>query len=107
MRTFNCKLKDKSYELYFDNRALYEFENVHGDTATKVFSTGEIGFRALTHFVYAGLLHLDNNPTLDEVINLIPTKSFEAVSLSVAQALNDAFEDGEDSEKNPKADHQE
>lgn len=105
-RTFNVTLKDgKSYELMFDNRALYEFEGVHGTTVTELMSSGKIGFQAVSHLVYAGLLHSDDSPTLPEVIDMIPPQKLVKIVDVLVKALGDAldFEEGDEPVKKAKA----
>lgn len=101
-RTFNIKLKDgDSHELLYDNRALYEFEGIHGDTAMRVMSSGNIGFRSITHLVWAGLQHNEYAPSIDEVIDLVPADDFEGVVKVVMTALEDAL--GLDKKEKAKA----
>lgn len=102
MRTHNVKLSDGTHELYFDNRAFYRFEEVHGSTAIKVMGGGDIGFRAITHLVWAGLLHKESL-SVDEVMNMIPVDDFEGVVQAVAAAIEDAL-DPKDGKKAKKKD---
>lgn len=101
-RTFNVKLKDGTYELYFDNAALYEFEEKHGQMALRVLMSGEFGFRAITHFVWAGLLHRDRPVHLEKVKEIIEVKRMEAITEVIIAALNDAFDTGDEPEAEPE-----
>jgi len=100
MRTHNVKLADGTYELYFDNKAFYRFEEVHGSSAIKVMGSGEIGFRAITHLVWAGLLH-SGGYTVDDVMGIIPVSDMEGVVGAVAKAIEDALDpkDGKKAKK--------
>lgn len=107
-RTFNIKLKDGTYELHYDNAALYEFEEIHKDTAINVISKGEMGFRAITNFVYAGLLHGEDRLHIEQVKQMIPLKDLQRVVIAIEAAMNDAFDDGSKKKpaKKPKAGQQ-
>ena len=97
-RTFNVRLKDGTYELYFDNRALFEFEEKHGQMALKVLMSGEFGFRAITHFVWAGLLHRDKPVHLEKVKDIVEVNRMESITEVIIAALNDAFDTGDEPE---------
>lgn len=106
-RTFNCRIGGKNYELFFDNTALFEFEEHHGKPAFNVLASGELGARALTHFVYAGLLHAPEQALpLAEVKKILSPKDYIHVSGVLAQALNDSVDTGsnEGTAKNEAAD---
>lgn len=108
-KTFNVKLKDGSYELLFDNAAFYEFEEIHRTTAIQVVSRGDIGFRAVTNLIYAGLLHGEQRIPLNQVKKIIPSdlKAFQKVTEAVMAAVDDALDTGDgESAKNEKADRQ-
>lgn len=103
-RTFNVRLEDdKNYELFFDNAALYDFEDLHGDTAMNVIGQGKMGFRAITNLVWAGLLH-DKRLPITRVKDLIPTgvKKLEKVAEAVMAAVQDALEIEDESEEEPE-----
>lgn len=111
-RTHNVKLEDGNHELFFDNESLYEFEAIHGDTAMNVIGKGNVGFRAITNLVWAGLLHNEKVP-ISTVKKIVPAKisKFESVTTAVIKAVEDALgmdeeEEEEDSGKNDKADRQ-
>jgi hypothetical protein len=108
-RTHNVKLLDGTYELYFDNSALYEFEEKQKDTAINVISTGQMGFRAITNFVWAGLLHSDERLPLVKVKEIIPTRmdELQKVAQAIMAAVDAALDTGKsESAKNEKAGRQ-
>ena len=101
-KTFNIKLVGGSRELKFNNRALYEFSVVHGRDPIHVFARGEMGIRAITHFVWAGLLHSDPNITLDEVKDLVPLNDLQSVVDVVVAAMEHATDTGGKGGDSPK-----
>ncbi len=111
-RTFNAKLLDGTVELYYDNEALYTFEEIHGLPAIDVIGSGQMGARAVTHFVYAGILH-DQRQHIDQVKRRIPTrfKDLENLVKTIVSAVEDAYDvkdnSAGESSKNEKADQKE
>lgn len=102
-RTFNVPLKNGSRELFFDNEAMYAFEELHGESINKIINEEAIGFRALNHLVYAGLLHdKEQRLSLAEVKKQMPMSSFEDIATIVAKAVNHAMEG--DQGKNAQSD---
>lgn len=102
-KTFNVKLNDGSHELYFDFAALYTFEEIHGQTATRVMTTGDIGFRAVAHLVYAGLLHNEDKISVKGVIDRIDVDKMEQIVSVLVKALEYAHDTGEKSGSEKKA----
>lgn len=102
-KTFNVKLNDGSHELYYDFAALYTFEEIHGQTATSIMVTGDIGFRAVAHLVYAGLLHNDERITPKQVIKLIDVDQMQSITEVVMKALEYAYDTGEEPDSEKKA----
>lgn len=111
-RTFNATLLDGNVELYYDNEALYTFEEIHGLPAIDVIGSGQMGARAVTHFVYAGILH-DKRQHIDQVKRRIPTRftDLEKLVKAIISAVEDAYDVQDDSDggtaKNETADQQE
>lgn len=111
-KTFNARLLDETVELYYDNEALYTFEEIHGQPAIDVIGSGQMGARAVTHFVYAGILH-DKRLHIDQVKRKIPTRfsDLEKLVRSIIAAVEDAYDVKDDtktgSAKNGTADQQE
>lgn len=94
-RTYNCNLGTESVELYFDNEALFVFEEHHGKPAHVVLASGELGARAITHLVYAGMLHKpEQRVPLDSVKRMIQMNRYPEIATTLAQALNAAFDTG-------------
>src|SRR5690625_1697986 len=104
-RTHNVRLTDGNHELYFDNEALYAFEEVHNDTVMNVLGRGQVGFRSITNLVWAGLLHDEKLP-LTQVKKIIPTKAkkLDEVMKTVVKAVEaEVGVAEEEQEKNDRA----
>lgn len=102
-KVFPIELADgEQYNLKFTNRAMYEFETVHGTPAMSVLMRGVMGTRAITHFVWAGLLHEHKKMTVDQVKDLIPLEDYQRVVDRVMDAVEHATDTGEAPDKTKK-----
>ena len=93
--TFTLQTTDGERELLINNRALYRFEEAHGTPATTVLMRGEMGVRAVNHFVWAGLLHEYPNLKVDEVIDLVDLKKFRETVDVILEAFEHATDTGQ------------
>lgn len=94
-KTFSIELSDgEKYNLKYTNRALYEFETVHGTPAMNILMRGSMGVRAITHFVWAGLIHEHKSITIDEVKDLVPINDLQRVVNCVMDAMEHATDTG-------------
>lgn len=103
-KTFNLRLKSGTRELHFDNVAFYEFEDLHGESLVSIMRRGDIGFRALNHMIYVGLLHDERRTSLKEVLQEVDSTKMEEIADVVMKAVNHAL--GEDEVKNSKSGQQ-
>lgn len=93
-RTFTVPTTQGDMEILFNNRALYEFERVHGASAGSVLLSGSMGNRAITHFVWAGLLHENRKITVESVVDLIDLSQIKQTVDAIIDAMEDATATG-------------
>jgi|SRR5690625_131683 len=98
-KTFDIELKDGKYALKFDNRALYRFEELHGQSATTVMVRDPGSVRAINHFLWAGLLHEHPDLSVADVIDNVDSRRLKEYVDTISQAINAAFDTGEKAEK--------
>ena len=98
-RTFEIELKDGKYRLKFDNRALYRFEELHGQSATTVMVRDPASVRAINHFIWAGLLHENADLSIVDVINNVDSRKLKKYVDTISVAINAAFSTGEEAKK--------
>ena len=97
-KTFPIDLADGTYQLKFDNNALYRFEEVQGESAVMVIMRGVTGIRPLNHFIWAGLLHEYPTMSVQQVIKLVDSHKIQQYARTVSEAVDYALSTGEEDE---------
>lgn len=91
---------DKEREIIYDLNAFAEVEEKLGITfqeAMKQFQN--VSVKVLRTFLWAGLIHEDNQLTEKEVGKMVTMKNFQYVLEAIANAISDAMPEEEESEE--------
>ena len=90
-KKFKIPTTEGEKEIIIDNAALFRFEEVHNVPAFHVLLSGGMGARAINHFVWAGLLHEDEDLTVDEVLKMVRVGDHKQIGHTIVNALEAAF----------------
>lgn len=99
-------LGGKEHSLRFTNRALVSLEDQTGKTIAQhavLLSAGSL--RSTSQLIWAGLLHEESHPTIDEVIDLVEIERVKEIATLLGAALEAAIgsEKEEQKQGNPQA----
>lgn len=105
------ELKGKKYDMNFDLNAMAELEDIFGSLQIAIAELKKKKLKAVRSFLYAVLKSTDENLTEFEVGRLIDMNNFTSIERSITKLINNAFEEGEEDEKetstkNEHPDHQ-
>lgn len=97
------ELKGKKYDMNFDLNAMAELEDIFGSLQIAIAELKKKKLKAVRSFLYAVLKSTDESLTEFEVGRLIDMNNFTTIERSITKLINNAFEEGEEDEKEASA----
>lgn len=103
VQTTTIELKGKKYEMNFDLNAMAELEDIFGSLQIAIAELKKKKLKAVRSFLYAVLKSTDESLTEFEVGRLIDMNNFTTIERAITKLINNAFEEGEEDEKEASA----
>lgn len=97
------ELKGKKYDMNFDLNAMAELEDIFGSLQIAIAELKKKKLKAVRSFLYAVLKSTDESLTEFEVGRLIDMNNFTTIERAITKLINNAFEEGEEDEKEASA----
>lgn len=97
------ELKGKKYDMNFDLNAMAELEDIFGSLQIAIAELKKKKLKAVRSFLYAVLKSTDESLTEFEVGRLIDMNNFTTIEKAITKLINNAFEEGEEDEKEASA----
>lgn len=97
------ELKGKKYDMNFDLNAMAELEDIFGSLQVAIAELKKKKLKAVRSFLYAVLKSTDESLTEFEVGRLIDMNNFTTIERAITKLINNAFEEGEEDEKEASA----
>lgn len=97
------ELKGKKYDMNFDLNAMAELEDIFGSLQVAIAELKKKKLKAIRSFLYAVLKSTDESLTEFEVGRLIDMNNFTTIERAITKLINNAFEEGEEDEKEASA----